>query len=120
MAQNMRNPFENQVKTDWTKKVEKKLDPIQKETKPKERVAKSFKIYKGEIARSFDKRVNKMQVHFDDKDYQKNYVDSGKYIMFLMAFAEKYRLYELYSEVSENGKFDIGDKELKEFIKKLN
>jgi len=81
------------------------------------RVAKSFKVYPGKIPRDFDKRVNKLQVHFDDLDMPKDYVDSGKYMMFLMSLAEKYKLYELYTTVSENGDFSVDEEELK---KKFN
>lgn len=91
-----------------------------KPVKPKERVAKSFKIYKGDLSRKFDKRVNKMQVYFDDKDFDKNYVDSGKYIMFLMAFSEKYGLYDLYREVDGSGAINVSKQEiLNNFAKHL-
>ena len=127
------NPF-NDMKTNWAKKaqekhisttikVEKKSE-IKKQTnsiKKKEikRVPKSFKIYPGKIPKDFDKRVNKLQVYFDDLDFEKDYVDSGKYIMFLMAFAEKYSLYDLYSQVDENGNFELEKQKLKKFIENL-
>lgn len=130
------NPFNQIKKTNWAKKAEERLTnskdesrssksnivekPIEIKNKSKniERVAKSFKIYQGEIPRAFDKRVNKMQVYFDDLDKPKEYVDSGKYIMFLMSFAEKFGLHELYREVSEKGELDLSKREVKEFFSK--
>lgn len=127
------NPFK-EVKKDWAKKSqeriisakidnkEEKIENIsasvkekpasEKNNKAKIRVAKSFKIYPGKLSRDFDKRVNKLQVKFDDLGFDKNYVDSGKYMMFLMALAEKYELYDLYSEVDENGEFFINKDEI--------
>lgn len=125
------NPFNQVKKTNWAKKAEERLVskkdeksnlPVNKnnsQNKQIRRVAKSFKIYPGKISRDFDKRVNKLQVHFDELDYEKDYVDSGKYIMFLMAFAEKYSLYDLYSKVEENGNFTVDDNKLKEFRNNL-
>ena len=120
------NPFKQSKKLDWAKKAQEKhkeiitkTTPIKKNIKI-ERIAKSFKVYKsGDIIKNFDKRVNKLQVVFDDLDMPKDYVDSGKYLMFLMQFAEKYNIYELYSEVNTNGEFTIDSKKLKEFITKL-
>lgn len=88
-------------------------------TKTKARIAKSFKIYPGTLSRNFDKRINKLQVHFDDLDFPKDYVDSGKYLMFLMAFAEKYKLYELYREVDKNFEITISQEELDKFKQSL-
>lgn len=128
------NPFQQAKKTDWAKKAQQRLvksREVKEESKPVkqslpekkkkkvERVAKSFKIFPGKISRDFDKRVNKMQVHFDDLDYEKNYVDSGKYMMFLMAFAEKYELYDLYTEVSADCEFELDENRLKEFLEKI-
>jgi isocitrate/isopropylmalate dehydrogenase len=121
----IRDPFKKT--TNWAKKAEERLtsEKIEKKTVPKnkarenkpiERVAKSFKIYPGKISRNFDKRVNKLQVHYDDLDYDKNYVDAGKYMMFLMSFAEKYNLHELYSEVDKEGKFELDSKKVKELF----
>ena len=133
------DPFKQKKKTDWASMVKKRIerdegadshanseDPVYQKTektsskeKGKRRVAKSFKIYPGKISKDFDKRVNKMQVYFDDLDFDKNYVDSGKYVMFLMAFAEKYKVYELYEEVLENGEINVDKDKLKEFASKL-
>lgn len=128
MEQKIRDPFKQT--TNWAKKAEQRTKSEAQEDikaknkvkeKPQERVAKSFKIFPGKISRDFDKRVNKLQVHFDDLDYEKNYVDAGKYMMFLMSFAEKYSLYELYSETDKDGTFELEDKQVKEFLKdKLN
>jgi arginyl-tRNA synthetase len=125
MENNIRDPFKKT--TNWAKKAEERLEETPKSTikestqtkkvKPLERVAKSFKIYPGKISRDFDKRVNKLQVHFDDLDYDKNYVDAGKYMMFLMSFAEKYNLHELYSETNSKGEFSVDEKKLKELFK---
>ncbi len=125
---NIRDPFKQT--TNWAKKAEERLiekpttpTPIKESNyeKPIERVAKSFKIYPGDISRDFDKRVNKLQVHFDDLDYEKNYVDSGKYMMFLMSFAEKYGIYELYTEIDTKGEFELDENKVKEFLEnKLN
>ena len=122
----IRNPFKDK-KTNWAELANKRVDnqndkkPISPITNHQSeslvRVAKSFKVYKGKLTRDFDKRVNKLQVHFDDLDYDKNYVDSGKYIMFLMAIAEKYKLYDLYKEVNGEGDIEIKENELKEFFK---
>jgi arginyl-tRNA synthetase len=119
MKETIINPFKQAKKTDWAKKAQdrlvkakekkEKIKPIKKNSKIK-RVAKSFKVYPGNLTRDFDKRINKMQVTFDDLDYDKDYVDSGKYLMFIMAFAEKYRLYELYTQVDENGNFELDKK----------
>lgn len=124
----IRDPFKKT--TNWAKKAEQRSEknetktPVRQdsgENKRLERVAKSFKIYPGKISRTFDKRVNKLQVHFDDLDHEKNYVDAGKYMMFLMSFAEKYSLYELYSETDKEGNFELDDSKVKEFLKeKLN
>lgn len=130
------NPFNNMKKTNWAKKAQDRLNTenqreVKEEKKERknskvtkiknksriERVAKSFKVYPGKIPRDFDKRVNKLQVHFDDLDMDKDYVDSGKYIMFLMSLAEKYKLYELYTNVSENGDVIVDGEKLK---KKFN
>ena len=112
--------IENKKQNDNTKKsgnVSKPSKPVLKESKKEiKRVAKSFKIYPGEISRNFDKRVNKMQVKFDDLGFDKNYVDSGKYMMFLMSLSEKYNLHELYSEVDEKGNINIDEKELKKLF----
>lgn len=128
------NPFKQAKKTDWAKKAEQRLTKSKEETKISNKIlekkpqitqnksknitrtAKSFKIYTGEISRTFDKRVNKMQVYFDDKNMPKDFVDSGKYIMFLMSFAEKFKLYELYREVGEKGELDLSEKEVLEFF----
>ena len=132
MSDDIINPFKE--KTNWAKKAQNRLKKIEgdngekkevktetkKEKKKINRVAKSFKIYPGEISRVFDKRVNKLQVHFDDLDMPKNYVDSGKYLMFLMQFAEKFKIYELYKEVDVDGNLNLELDEVKEFIKKLN
>lgn len=111
------NPF-NELKKpiNWAQKANDKikLNNIKKEKNT--RVAKSFKVYPGELIRNFDKRINKLQVYFDDKDYQKNYVDSGKYIMFLMALSEKFKLYELYQETNKIGQIDINNEDFKNFI----
>jgi len=131
MENNIINPFKN--KTNWAKKAENRLKKnnieikensknisINKNKKEKvKRVAKSFKVYFGPITRNFDKRVNKLQVYFDDLDYDKNYVDSGKYIMFLMQFAEKFKIYELYKNVDHQGNLDLKLDEIKKFIEKL-
>jgi arginyl-tRNA synthetase len=123
MTNTIRDPFKQT--TNWAKKAEERLDSKEEKVinntskipnKPIERVAKSFKIYPGKISRDFDKRVNKLQVHFDDLDYKKNYVDAGKYMMFLMSFAEKYNLHKLYSEVDKKGSFEVDEKKLKEFF----
>lgn len=108
MNEEIINPFKQQ-KTNWAQKSKERLIQPKKAKKQntQTRVAKSFKIYKGTMTRTFDKRVNKMQVHFDDLDYSKNHIDSGKYIMFLMAFAEKYKLYNLYKEVDGNGNIEV-------------
>lgn len=122
MENKIRDPFKKT--TNWanlaTKRVEKsdKKNERKSNEKPLSRVAKSFKIYPGKISRTFDKRVNKLQVHYDDLDHEKNYVDAGKYMMFLMSFAEKYELHELYSEVDKNGDFDLESKKVKEFLDK--
>ncbi|MEC8220814.1 MAG: hypothetical protein VX028_01975 [Nanoarchaeota archaeon] len=130
MTNNIRDPFKKT--TNWAKKAEQRSENnhevhntskfvIKTRSSSVERVAKSFKIYPGKISRNFDKRVNKLQVHFDDLDYEKNYVDAGKYMMFLMSFAEKYSLYELYSETDKEGNFELDDSKVKEFLKeKLN
>jgi len=81
-----------------------------------ERVSKSFKIYKCDLAKKFDKRVNKLQVKFDDLDYEKNYVDSGKYIMFLMALSEEFKLYDLYEEISLDCKININKNKIKKLF----
>ena len=114
----IRNPFK-EGRTNWSKLTEERINQPQKQNNntTQIRIAKSFKVYKGEITRNFDKRVNKLQVHFDDLDYDKNYVDSGKYIMFLMAFAEKYKLYELYTQTNENGEIEIEEEKIKKFMK---
>lgn len=135
MSENIINPFNQIKKTNWAKKAEQRLsnsrdevierevkEPIKfkiEESKPSKtivRVAKSFKIYPGQIPRAFDKRVNKMQVYFDDLNKPKDYVDSGKYMMFLMSFAEKFGVHELYREVNENGEIELSEKEIKEFF----
>lgn len=123
MKENIVNPFEQTKKINWAKKAKEKIN--KQENLPKNtiknkvtRIAKSFKIFPGEISRNFDKRVNKMQVKFDDLNYQKNHVDSGKYIMFLMAFAEKFELYELYEEVNSKGELKITEEEIKKILLK--
>lgn len=135
MSDEIINPFKQIKKTDWSKKSSQRLNNLKSErvvkktqitSKPikkivekpvkKEkihRIAKSFKIYPGEIGRDFDKRINKLQVHFDDLDFDKEYVDSGKYLMFIMAFAEKYKLYDLYEDVNEKGELSISKDKLK-------
>ncbi len=128
MENTIENPFKN--RTNWANKTREKLKKRNNEIindgsnlKPKSktnRIAKSFKIYPGNISRTFDKRVNKLQVHFDDLDYEKNYVDSGKYIMFLMQFAEKFRIFELYKEVNEDGELDIESKKVKDHFNNFN
>ncbi|MCA9497460.1 MAG: hypothetical protein KC589_11055 [Nanoarchaeota archaeon] len=147
MDEKIVNPFTQNKKVDWAKKAQNRLSEskndetgkkedinkkiadkknqnldlnIEKNSKKSntvERVAKSFKIYPGKISRDFDKRVNKLQVYFDDLDYDKNYVDSGKYMMFLMSFAEKFDLYELYKEVDLDGELNLSLEEVKEFLK---
>jgi hypothetical protein len=124
------NPFNQVKKTNWAKKAEERLVNTESKKvnlnktdinkKQIKRIAKSFKIYPGKISRDFDKRVNKLQVQFDELDYEKDYVDSGKYIMFLMSFAERYSLYDLYQKTDEEGNFEIDKEKLKEFAKKLN
>lgn len=105
-------------KTEENKKISNNENSKNNKNKAKTRVAKSFKVYPGNLIRNFDKRVNKLQVHFDDKDFEKNFVDSGKYIMFLMSLSEKFELFELYEEVSENGEIKISKEEFKAFINK--
>lgn len=133
------NPFKE--KTNWVKKANERVKPnnnvkldnfIEKNNSNKnqikinskknnikvQRVAKSFKIFPGDIPRKFDKRINKLQVYFDDLDYKKDYVDSGKYIMFLMELAEKYELYKLYSEIKVGDELNIDKKILLDLLKK--
>ncbi|MDA3855734.1 MAG: hypothetical protein PF569_05720 [Candidatus Woesearchaeota archaeon] len=134
MSNEIINPFKQVKKTDWSKKSNERLNNLKtnkvvektkftgkpslgKLEKPLEkekiqRIAKSFKIYPGDIGRDFDKRINKMQVHFDDLDFDKDYVDSGKYLMFIMAFAEKYKLYELYEDINDRSDLDISKSKL--------
>lgn len=115
MTENIINPFKQTKKVDWTKKNVQRLQKANEEVKEIKQISsekikrmpKSFKIYPGNISREFDKRINKMQVKFDDLEYEKDYVDSGKYIMFLMSFAEKYELFELYSPVDKDGNFTL-------------
>lgn len=134
------NPFAQAKKTNWAKKTQERLKTkvendvssknigeteknisknlkASKKNSSVERVAKSFKIYPGKISRDFDKRVNKLQVHFDDMDFDKNYVDAGKYMMFLMSFAEKFKIYDLYKEVDSSGSFDVSLDEVKKHFK---
>ena len=130
------NPFKQNKKTNWAMKSQNKFreshktEDVKKNiVKEKEvlktrevklkRVSKSFKIYPGDISKKFDKRVNKLQVEFDELDFDKNYIDSGKYLMFLMAFAEEYGIYKLYSNVDKEGKFKIDKDKIKELVKKL-
>ena len=136
---NIVNPFEQRKKKiDWTKqakekysakneslqvnsdfsKAEKNVKNNKTENKVK-RVTKSFKVYSGLITREFDKRVNKLQVKFDDLNYNKDYVDSGKYIMFLMALAEKAELYNFYCEVNEKGELEINKEEILKRLKEI-
>ena len=136
---NMSNPFKEIKRTNWAKKTQDKLiknennnvnnsndnftktikskikkEPISSTSNIKiKRVAKSFKIFPGKVVRDFDKRINKLQVHFDDLDFDKTYIDSGKYLMFLMSFAEKYGIYELYKNVdAKTGEFKIENKKI--------
>ncbi|MCA9459604.1 MAG: hypothetical protein KC550_03580 [Nanoarchaeota archaeon] len=119
---NNNTEVKEEIKNKTSIKIEnKKLNVNKKQCKKTkninvERVAKSFKIYPGKISRDFDKRVNKLQVHFDDLDFNKNYVDSGKYMMFLMSFAEKFDLYELYKEVENDGEISLTLNEVKKFF----
>lgn len=131
------NPFNNVKKTNWAKKAHDRINSSENSQKTNEtrmsskpsnlgkpkktlkRVAKSFKIYPGSLSREFDKRVKKMQVHFDDLNFEKDYVDSGKYIMFLMAFAEQTNLWELYTSVSESGKLELDKENLKKYLENL-
>lgn len=133
MSNEIINPFKQVKKTDWAKKAQERFKEnkteiktiVQTKTSSKKkevkksikRVAKSFKVYPGDISKIFDKRVNKLQVHFDDLDYDKDFVDSGKYIMFLMSLAEKYKLYELYDTVDEKGNLNIDMKKLEKLFK---
>ncbi len=135
MADEIVNPFKHVKKVDWAKKAQDKLKEREKEPKNEavkpqkkaiktssnkvKRIPKSFKIYPGNISRSFDKRVNRLQVKFDELDFEKDYVDSGKYIMFLMVFAEKYGLYDLYTQIDSEGNFEVDKKKLKAFAEKL-
>lgn len=120
------NPFNDLKKPiNWAQKANQKINENnESQKKPTKinnkvnRVAKSFKVYPGEIIRNFDKRVNKLQVHFDDLDYDKNYVDSGKYLMFLMKLSEEFELFELYDEVNIEGNFNLDKKKFLEFIEK--
>lgn len=126
------NPFNDLKKPiNWAQKANDKISNSnnlknnfyikknsESENKTKLRVAKSFKVFPGNIIRNYDKRINKLQVFFDDKNYDKNYVDSGKYLMFLMGLAEKFELFELYEEVDENGNLNLDLKKFKEFINK--
>ncbi|MFW6285909.1 MAG: hypothetical protein ACOC16_01940 [Nanoarchaeota archaeon] len=129
MSDEIINPFKQNINKNWVKKTNQRFSNVTKknqnkkkqiENKDKTRIAKSFKIYKGTLARDFDKRVTKLQVKFDDLDFEKNYVDSGKYIMFLMAFAEKYKLYELFQPTNGNGDINIEKEKLLKYFKNLN
>lgn len=95
-----------------TIKTKKNIELKKNENGTPIRIAKSFKIYPGQISRDFDKRVNKLQVKFDDLEYEKNFVDSGKYMMFLMSFAEKFDLHELYKTTNHLGDFEINKQEI--------
>ena len=120
MSDEIINPFK-ETKVDWAKKSRERIFDKNKEELPRNtknserkeyRVAKSFKIFKGRLSRDFDKRVKRMQVKYDDLDYEKDYTDAGKYIMFLMAFAEKYKLYELYKPVDGDGEIEMDRQEV--------
>ena len=138
------NPFKQAKKIDWSKKTEERLvnakesekEVVQqsngrqselgegigaegKKKKAEIRVTKSFKVYPGRISREFEKRVNKLQVKFDDLDYDKTFVDSGKYLMFLMDFAEKFAIYELYTEPDTEGRIVLDKEKVIEHMKKL-
>jgi len=137
------NPFKEN-KVNWAKKAENKYardstvskaqsSSVNKKVKssgftgkpkvksPKiKRVAKSFKVYGGDIVRKFDRRVSLLEMDFSDLGFDKNFVDSGQYIMFLMSFAEKYGLYDLYSKVDGKGNFEIDSKKLEVFKRRFS
>ncbi|MCA9486264.1 hypothetical protein H6501_04960 [Candidatus Woesearchaeota archaeon] len=129
MSEEVQNPFElKKSTTNWADMAKKRLEQGNSEqtektqktgSSSKPRVAKSFKIFPGDLSRAFDKRVNKMQVHFDDEGKEKNFVDSGKYVMFLMAFAERYGVWDMYTEVDGSGDISLDAEKLKDFAKKL-
>jgi hypothetical protein len=136
MSEDIINPFKQSKNINWAQKSKERLyerkerehnkakpvasSQISKDKgKPQERVAKSFKIYKGSLSRTFDKRVKKMQVKYDDLDYEKDYVDSGKYVMFLMAFAEECKLYDLYKRVDGDGNITIDKQEILNHFAKI-
>ena len=96
-------------------KQTKKKKPVKVELAKK---TKGFKLYE-KIIGIFVKRVNVENIKYLDNGMPKNYFNESSYMMFLLQFAEKYELYELFRHVDEyDGELLISNQEVKEHINK--
>lgn len=119
--------------TNWSDKANENISnlgkaaptPIKKVyVKSNKVVRKTFgcRIYMGKIDKTFDNDFNKLKIEMIKSGKLENPEDfkTGDYLMFILSFANKYNLKDLYVDVDTEGHFDLDKKKLEEHFKKYS
>lgn len=134
-----KNPLDklNKINTkprDWSNKATQSVTSLGKgnsipipekiETKPKKvqkvRENYSCKIFKGVIDKKFESDFGKVKKELYKLDYELGESTTiGDYLSFIMMFANKYELSDLFQNVGPEGNLNIDKKKLKAHFEKL-